>query len=63
MLIGYSDVDDTHTSTHTSTRTSLDESVSTLSKYKAVSYCNRHRRKERKGNDENCWAEEPPKFP
>lgn len=31
MLIGYSDVDDTHISTHTSTHTSFDETVSALS--------------------------------
>ena len=31
MLIGYSDVDDTHTSTYTSTHTSFDETISTLS--------------------------------
>lgn len=40
MLIGYSDVDDTHTSTHTS----FDETVSALSeKYKAVNHCDWHR--------------------
>ena len=39
MLIGYSDVDDTHTSTHTS----FDETVSALSeKYKAVNHCDWH---------------------
>lgn len=40
MLIGYSDVDDTHTSTHTS----FDETVSALSeKYKVVNHCDWHR--------------------
>lgn len=43
MLIGYSDVDDTHTSSHTSTHTSFDETVSALSeKYKAVNHCDWH---------------------
>lgn len=31
MLIGYSDIDEPHTSTHTSTHTSFDETASTLS--------------------------------